>query len=161
MRNGKPTMSKGERDDLIRLIRQRERAQKTAAQRLREWSDASFASFDARQEERKAPPLYEILADTFDLKSARFASIRPRLVKHLQFVIAELKANAAWNRHRNRPCAGAEEERKLERAREILNLLNPEPRRACASCGKLFLPTRRDAVTCSPGAAGRRRGDRS
>jgi hypothetical protein len=31
MRNGKPAMSKGERDDLIRLIRQRERAQETAA----------------------------------------------------------------------------------------------------------------------------------
>jgi hypothetical protein len=32
MRNGKATMTKGERDDLIRLIKQRERVQKTAAE---------------------------------------------------------------------------------------------------------------------------------
>jgi hypothetical protein len=90
------------------------------AQRTQDWLEASSASL----EESEAPPLYEVLADTFDLKSARFASIRPRLVKHLQFVIADLKVNVAWN---------PEEKQKLERAREILNLLNPEPRRACAS----------------------------
>jgi hypothetical protein len=95
----------------------------------------------ARMEERKAPPLYEVLADTFNLTSPRFASIRPRLVTHLRYAIANLKVHVQWD-------PGGK--RKIERAREILDLLNPEPRRACASCGKLFLPTRRDAVTCSP-----------
>jgi predicted nucleic acid-binding Zn ribbon protein len=40
-------------------------------------------------------------------------------------------------------------QKRLERAREILKILDPDPHRDCASCGKPFIPSRRDAVTCS------------
>src|SRR5262249_38667397 len=46
-------------------------------------------------------------------------------------------ADIAWKYRRNLG-ASAKQERRLERANEILRLLEPNPHRTCASCGKLY-----------------------
>jgi hypothetical protein len=123
----------------------------------RRWSDASQKAWQAKWEEEKAPPLYEALADAFDFadpelwKSNSFASLRPRLVRHVGCVIAELEADLAYQlrKSRSQPFCGLSAtkehrqaaaahrkaatslaigaiETKLARAREILGRLDPD-----------------------------------
>jgi predicted nucleic acid-binding Zn ribbon protein len=125
--------------------REAERAQRK--QKIEEWY-ALYSRKHALAKEQNKTPLYEVLADAFNLRSARFAPIRPRLIAQVRLAIVECEAEAAWDAGHGR--RDEVNEVRLGRAREILNLLEPDPHRACASCGKLFLPTRRDAVTCSP-----------
>jgi hypothetical protein len=127
------------------LRRKAEREKEREASK--EWSDLHSKTCLAKWDEEKEPPLYEALADAFDLASDSFAVIRPRLTIHVRHAVAELEANriCPWHSLEERQAL----QPKLDRAREILKTLEPEPPRLCASCGKPFVPGRRDAVTCS------------
>ena len=99
----------------------------------------------SRQDEQETP-LYEVLADSFNLAAPSFAPVRSRLIIHVRSVIAKLEDDVL------QPWKAKELtlQKRLDRAREILMTLAPDSHRHCASCAKLFLPGRRDAVKCSP-----------
>jgi hypothetical protein len=99
------------------------------------WMEAYRLS---RQDEQEAP-LYEVLAATFNLAAPSFAPVRSRLVVHVRSVIAKLEDDVSrpWNRKAGE-VSGLQ--KRLERAREILKILDPDPHRDCASCGKPFIP---------------------
>jgi hypothetical protein len=98
--------------------RRADRAAQRKAQR-----DAEMELFrrkmDADLREQEAPPLHELLAESFDLadpelwKSNSFASLKPRLIVYLEAVIAQLE----WNRYAH------DRRGRLERARAILDTL--------------------------------------
>ena len=64
-------------------------------------SELSSAKYAAEDEDRRAQPLFEALADAFDFndpelwKSNSFAMLRPRLVLHVKAVVAKLESNLA------------------------------------------------------------------
>jgi hypothetical protein len=117
-----------------RLQRDRERRAKQPAEirrrEKREERSRLFAvEMDADYQDRSEPPLYEIIADAFDLRdpelwrSNSFARLRERLLVTVQAAIAKLEYG------RVRGWGDKEEsERKLTRAREILALLRPDDR---------------------------------
>ena len=130
-------------------IAKREREREQEKQRL----ERSETRWDAEAKERREPPLYEVLADAFDFsdpdlwKSNSFASLRPRLIIHVRHVIAKLEDELDYETRRSgsqpfRMYATAEQRKeaatdrkietsaaiqrlqpKLDRAREILSLL--------------------------------------
>ena len=129
-----------QRQRLGKLQQQTKKKREAArAKRMEIWMEAWRLS---RQDEREAP-LYEVLADSFNLTAPSFAPVRSRLVIHVRSVIAKLEDDVS------RPWQLPGLQKRLDRAREILNILAPDPHRHCTACGKLFLPGRRDAVTCS------------
>jgi hypothetical protein len=145
-------------DDLEKERRRLQRSQQPAVkrreaewtqrkQKMEEWATLRSRKHALANEQNKTP-LYEALADAFDLRSARFAPIRPQLIAQVQLAIAEYEEEAAWAAGHGR--RNEANDFRLGRAREILRHLDPDPHRACASCGKAFVPSRRDAVTCSP-----------
>jgi hypothetical protein len=126
------------------------RKREEKAEALRRWGDAHWAARTAEKNERQMPALYETLANVFNLsdpelwKSNSFASLRPRLVAHVQAVVAKLVSDIAWaamngptqpfmmyatteqrkNAAAERQARATREiedlQRKLDRAREIL-----------------------------------------
>jgi len=92
------------------------------------------AGWKAEQEKFSELPLYEGLADAFDLadpdlwRSNTFASLRPRLISYVEHAIAVLEFQSG-SRYGSIFLAPREAERRLQRAREILQLLKPEDRR--------------------------------
>ena len=112
-----------------------------------------YEAWRANDVEKKAEPLYELLADAFDFaepdlwKSNTFAALRPRLVLHVKHAIVDLEHRLAEAVHDGRPKPFAryatkekrqaavaalksraaaktqELQQKLDRAREILRSL--------------------------------------
>lgn len=129
----------------------RKREQKKQEDRRR--YELSMVAWRAGDEDKKAPPLYEALADAFDFadpevwRSNSFAMLRPRLALHVKAVIAGLESKLAdtihegktqpfslWANKEQRKRAAASRatkaaaavtkiEAKLDRAREILACL--------------------------------------
>jgi hypothetical protein len=94
--------------------------------------EAFVAKVNAEHRERKLPELWETLADTFDFadpelwKSNSFASLRPRLITHIEARIAEMESERLYHLHRHRFSSAeslSEIEAKLARARQILGTL--------------------------------------
>jgi hypothetical protein len=89
----------------------------------------------ARQHEDAEQPLYEMLNEVFDFadpelwKSNSFAALRPRLIIHLEAVVAELERErlSATNRMKGRNRGWYERTSemtpRLAKAREILEVL--------------------------------------
>ena len=83
---------------------------------------ARWEAEDRRQEAEWDEPLYEVVLDTLNLadpdlwKSNSFARLRDRLVVEVRAKIADLESD---------PMLNAEDRERLQRAREILNLLLP------------------------------------
>ena len=110
--------------------RRKKREQQPAQIRKREaqrrWSDALWAAMTAEEKERELPTLYETIADVFDLsdpelwKSNSFASLRPRLVAHVQAAVAKLARDIAFEAMHGSRTREIDLQRKLDRAREIL-----------------------------------------
>jgi hypothetical protein len=79
-------------------------------------------------------PLYEGLADPYDLAdldllaSITFASLRPPLIRCVEHAKTVLEFQSE-SRYGSIFLAPREAERRLQRAREILQLLKPEDRR--------------------------------
>jgi hypothetical protein len=117
-----PEKARAEAADRRRVEREK-RAARPSEQKRRAEREAEIAAsrrrWKARRREEEAQPLHELLADSFDLanpelsKSNTFASLKPRLIIHLEAVIAELE----WNRHAH------EREARFERAKAILDIL--------------------------------------
>jgi hypothetical protein len=109
-----------------RLQRRRQRREKEKGLLTARWK--------AEQEEFSELPLYKGLADAFDLagpdlwRSNTFASLRPRLISYVEHAIAVLEFQSG-SRYGSIFLAPREAERRLQRAREILQLLKPEDRR--------------------------------
>jgi hypothetical protein len=104
---------------------QRRRAE--AKQRYEEQIRAMRAEWEAERREDEQRPLYEMLHETFDFadpelwKSNSFAALRPRLIIHLEAVIAHLEYEQAHMRRRWGELG--EIAPRLAKAREILELL--------------------------------------
>ena len=99
----------------------------------RAWS----AKCKAQREDEQQPPLYEPIADAFDLanpdlwKSNAFASLRPRLIVFVKAAIAKLEADEAYaasrpGRIKHERGEQARIQARLVRAREILAHLETE-----------------------------------
>jgi predicted nucleic acid-binding Zn ribbon protein len=129
--------------------RRNERVQRREAKREQREADNTLfmKSYQLSAQDKEEAPLYEVLATTFNLAAPSFAPLRSRLTIHLRSVIAKLEYDTSkrWNLEN-----ASELQQELDRAREILKILDPVPHCHCASCGKPFVPSRRDAVTCSP-----------
>jgi hypothetical protein len=132
IRDGRmPTPSEALQQRKQRLKRQREQRRNRPSEiRRREQREQkmelSRLAWDAEDKDKEAPPLYEAIASVFDLsdpelwRSNAFASLRPRLILHLEAVVASLRYEEAvcnW-------CEEDEEERqRLARALQILSVL--------------------------------------
>jgi hypothetical protein len=86
----------------------------------REARDAAWRRYiEAERREHQSPPFYEVFAEAFDLsgpelwQSNRFAAFKPRLVVHLEAIIAELE----WSK------CGDDREARLALSKEILATL--------------------------------------
>jgi hypothetical protein len=114
-----------------RLKRDRERRAKRPSEIKRREARAErdrldHAYYEADWKDRSIEldePLYEVLADALDFadpelwKSNSFARLRDRLIIHLRAAIAKLEADRFQRK--------IDRDRRLERAREILGLLEP------------------------------------
>jgi hypothetical protein len=122
-------------------VRQREQRE----QHRKEESRLFWTEWEARAHDAAEPPLYEVIADAFDLtdpelwKRNSFAMLRSRLIVSLNKEIAKLELLEAHERHRPpkwsrqperkqrllqwRKAEQEKIERKLARAQEILRLL--------------------------------------
>jgi hypothetical protein len=111
-------------------------ARRAKAQQRRDAERAAWSAEQmAQHREIAEPPLYEVLSDVFDFadpelwKSNSFAALRPRLMVHLQAVIAKLERECASavvgsSRHRaSYKLRIAENAPRLAKAREIHALL--------------------------------------
>ena len=84
--------------------------------------EASRLKWETEANERNAQPLYETLDESFDLgdpelwKSNSFASLKPRLIVHVDAALADLTWRAAYENRR-------ETEAKLDRAKAIYHKL--------------------------------------
>jgi hypothetical protein len=124
-----------------RQRRREQRSRQPAEIRRREARERKYALLraesDANMRERNQPPLYEALAEALDFsdpdlwRSNSFASLRPRLVIHLQSAVAalEYRVNEVVAEHasKRRTERLKEAEAKLARACEILGWLEGEP----------------------------------
>jgi hypothetical protein len=117
------------------LARQKRKEQRQRTEELRQ------ASWNAASRDAGEAPLWECLAEAFDFadpslwRSNSFASLRPRLVIHLQRIVAGLEHELDYAAQRRKPWGGriepaAYSERRVARimpelvkAREILALL--------------------------------------
>jgi hypothetical protein len=121
-----------ERDKDPAVQRRRAKAQ----QRAEEERQASTAAWETKRLEDAAQPVYEVLNDVFDFadpelwKSNSFAALRPRLILHLEAVVANLERDRlraiTEMKGRNRVWYKRELDEKVPRlakAREILELL--------------------------------------
>jgi hypothetical protein len=137
IRDGRmPTPEEARKARTERLKRDRERRAKQPSEIKRREARAEHdrlrsAYFQADWEERKAErdePLYEVLADALDLtdpelwKSNSFARMRDRLIINVRAAIAELEADCILRRD--------DRDRRLNRARQILEQLLPRPAEA-------------------------------
>jgi hypothetical protein len=134
----------GEADDERRRLAAEKRAQQPSTQRRRaeaqqrraELSRAWAAESQAKRREDHEQPLHETLSEVFDFadpelwKSNSFAALRPRLIIHLEAVIAKLNAERAFAQKQRRGRDRVWREReiaalmpRLAKAREILELL--------------------------------------
>lgn len=130
IRDGRmPTPEEATKARNQRLKRDRERRAKQPAQMKKAERDRLFtASWEAERKEQhieQDEPLYEAVADALDFtdpelwKSNSFARLRDRLIPTVQAAIAKLEAGRSFRPDRDR---------RLIRAREILELLQPEAR---------------------------------
>ena len=114
-----------------RLKRDRERRERQPSEirrrERREEKNRLFAAqMDAEQKDRDESPLYEVIADAFDLadpelwRSNSFARLRCRLIISVRAAIA----NSEYARSRG--WSDKESEKRLARARDILDLLQPD-----------------------------------
>jgi hypothetical protein len=76
-----------------------------------------MARLAAERRDEQAPPLYEVIADAFDLADPKLEALRLRMVTTIQRAIADMEYQT-WIR-------GEERERRLARARELLAALKP------------------------------------
>jgi hypothetical protein len=124
-----------------RPAEQRRRAERE--QRRQAESQASRARYETEFAEKSEQPLWEILHDSFDFadaelwKSNSFAALRPRLIVHLEAVVAKLRAEQVYEANQmatssrrgkswyQRQLAALEP--KLAKAREVLLLLRRSP----------------------------------
>lgn len=101
-----------EKRDRQPSVQKRRAARQAEQEAFRRWCDL-------RRHDEEAPPLYEMLAETLDFadpnlwKSNSFAALKPRLITHLEAVIAELE----WNGY------ARERATRLDRAKAILATL--------------------------------------
>jgi hypothetical protein len=113
--------------------RRREQRREQQERLSRAWS----AKHKAQREDEQQPPLYEAIADAFDLanpdlwKSNAFASLRPRLIVFVKAAIAKLEADEAYaasrpGRFKHQREEQARIQARLVRAREILAHLETE-----------------------------------
>ena len=122
-------VAREKRQQLPSEIRRREERKK----QLSRWGDAATEGWRARTADDKAAPLYETLAEAFDVadpelwKSNSFAALRPRLVLHVRHAIAKFEQELAYAagapRWRSTPSETSALDAKLARAREILGQL--------------------------------------
>ena len=66
---------------------------------LAESSNRCSKAHSLKWQEEKAPALYEALASAFDLTGKSLAAIRPRLVLHIQCVVAALEEECGVGRN--------------------------------------------------------------
>jgi hypothetical protein len=131
IRDGRmPTPEDASKARMERLKRDRERREKQPSQIKRREARAEHdwlrdAYFEADYKERMAEhdePLHEVLADALNFvapelwKSNSFARLRDRMIIHLRAEITKLEAGY---------CHFADSDRRLNRVREILELLLP------------------------------------
>jgi hypothetical protein len=113
--------------------RRREQRREQQERLSRTWS----AKYGAERQEELQQPLYQVIADAFDLtdpdlwKSNAFASLRQRLIVFLKAAIAKMEADEAYAASRAFRFKYEREEQvriqaRLARAREILAHLEPE-----------------------------------
>jgi hypothetical protein len=119
------------RNQRLKLDRERRAKQPSEIKRRAAKAESNRlfrASMDAEYEEQSAEadePLYEVLADALDLtdpdlwKSNSFARLRRRLIPYVQASIAGLESF---------PVRSPDRDKRLSRARAILELLQPEVR---------------------------------
>jgi hypothetical protein len=100
-----------------------EQRRRAAAQQRREEERRAWdADWQARRREDDEQPLYEMLNEVFDFadpelwKSNSFAALRPRLIIHLEAVVAKLERQRLSGTLYQEP-------QRLTKAREILELL--------------------------------------
>src|SRR5260370_6796421 len=116
-----PERAKKAREERLDRRRQQPAAQRRRAQR-QEQRKAWNTEWQKRRREDAEQPLYEMLSEVFDFadpelwKSNSFAAMRPRLIVHLEAVVANLE------RQRVTGTLYKGEER-LAKAREILEVL--------------------------------------
>jgi hypothetical protein len=130
IRDGRmPTLAEASQCRKDRLQRRRQRPSEQRQRQLRKKENQLLtARWKAEREEFSELPLYEVLADAFDLadldlwRSNSFASLRPRLISYVEHAIAVLEFQSIF-------LAQREAERRLQTAREILQLLKPKGRR--------------------------------
>jgi hypothetical protein len=136
IRDGRvPTPEEARQRRKARLRREREhRSQRPSEIRRRQQREEEMqllsASFSAELAQSRDFPIYEVLVDDFDFadpdlwRSNSFASLRPRLIRHLERAIAVLEFSCckrgSWQ------TSPRETQGRLSRAREILALLDPD-----------------------------------
>jgi hypothetical protein len=110
------------------------------AQRRKAETQAYRAEWKARSAEAAQQPLWEVLHETFDFadpdlwRSNSFASLRPRLVLHLEAAVAKLESERCYHASRGSSRRASEYaikeaaqiDAKLARAKAVLLLLKPE-----------------------------------
>jgi hypothetical protein len=143
IRDGRmPTPEAAEQQRKDRLERRRntpsaKRRREQRQQEDKQWSEAISAEYQARDIDEDQLPLHEAIAEAFDLsdpelwRSNAFASLRPRLIIHVKRFIAKLASSIAYSnrrasRRRWKTGPKKEEVDRLARAREILQLLDPD-----------------------------------
>ncbi len=81
------------------------------------------AHMDAENADGREPPLYEVVLDHIDIADPKFSKLRARIVVSAKLTIAQAEYGmGTWR------WAKGEPERRLARAKEILALLEGEPR---------------------------------
>jgi hypothetical protein len=95
-------IARGKRERQPAQIKRREERQAAEARQWEAWREESKAQWAEEAE----PPLYETLANSFDLadpelwKSNSFASLKPRLIVHVRAAIATLRSEVAYESRR-------------------------------------------------------------
>ena len=121
-RDGRMTTPEGARQAALerrRLEREKrdrqpsvQRRRTEAQQRREEWSRVWNARWKVEWREKEAQPLYEMLRPGFRLRrpgtvrSNSFATMRPRLIIHLEAVVADLDSELVYARQNRRTRKG-------------------------------------------------------